>query len=173
MFKVGRIVNTFGIKGQLKVIADTDFPQERFAVGESLSILKDEQILKVVTVETAQLHKGTYLIGFKEFENINQVEQYKGCWLAIEPQQQQELEEDEFYHHQIIGLEVVTTEGMILGKVKEILALGSNDVWVVQRNRPKLKDALIPFIDDVVKQVDLNKGIATIELMEGLIDDEN
>ena len=71
-----------------------------------------------------------------------------------------------------MGLEVVTLEGKTLGKIKEILQLGSNDVFVVQRNIPKAKDALIPFIGDVVKAVDLEAGQVKIELMEGLIDDE-
>ncbi|HJF17353.1 MAG TPA: PRC-barrel domain-containing protein, partial [Globicatella sulfidifaciens] len=60
-----------------------------------------------------------------------------------------------------------------LGTVKEILSLGSNDVWVVKRHEPKKRDVLLPFINDVVKEVDLANGIATIELMEGLIDDAN
>lgn len=173
MIKIGRIVNTFGIRGQLKVIADTDFPEERFAKGNQLSILKDEKVVQVVTVKTAQLHKGTYIVSFEEFDNINFVEGFKGAWLAISEDQQEELPEDEFYHHQIIGLEVVTNDGVQLGKVKEILSLGSNDVWVVKRKQSGLKDALIPYIDDVVKEVNLEKGEAVIELMEGLIDDAN
>lgn len=173
MYKVGRIVNTFGIKGQVKVIADTDFPEERFAVGESLLIVKDEQVLQTVTVQSSQLHKGTYLISFEEYHNINQVEPFKNCWLAIESHQQQALPEDEYYYHQIVGLTVVTTDGQVLGKVKEILALGSNDVWVVKRSEPKLKDILLPYINDVVKNIDLDAQMATVELMDGLVDDAN
>ncbi|MBR7927108.1 ribosome maturation factor RimM [Aerococcaceae bacterium zg-ZUI334] len=173
MFKIGRIVNTFGIRGQVKVIADTDFPEERFKAGSTLYLLKDEQVVETLTVAAAQLHKGTYLVSFENYTNINQVESFKNLWLAIDASQQQPLEDDEFYHHQIIGLDVVTTDGKMLGKVKEILSLGSNDVWVVKRSKPNLKDALIPYIDDVVKSVNLADNIATIELMEGLIDDEN
>lgn len=173
MLKIGKIVNTFGIKGQVKIIADTDFPEERFATGNQLAILKDNQVFQNVTVKAAQLHKGTYIISFEEYTNINQVEAFKGLWLAIDKSQQEELPEDEFYHHQIIGLTVVTMEGLELGKVKEILSLGSNDVWVIKRKQAGLKDALIPYINDVVKQVDLANNMATIELMEGLIDDAN
>ncbi|MFK8197760.1 ribosome maturation factor RimM [Aerococcaceae bacterium zg-1292] len=173
MYKIGRIVNTFGIRGQVKVIADTDFPEERFKAGSSLYLLKDNQVIETLTVAAAQLHKGTYLVSFENYTNINQVEPFKNLWLAIDASQQQPLSEDEFYHHQIIGLNIVTTEGEVLGKVKEILSLGSNDVWVVKRIQPNTKDALIPYIDDVVKSVDLANATATIELMEGLIDDEN
>lgn len=173
MIKVGRIVNTFGIRGQIKVIADTDFPEERFARGAQLHILDNNQSIAQVVVEQAHLHKGTYLITLEGYHNINQVEIYKGMWLAIDPEDQHELEDDAYYHHQIIGLEIITTQGQALGKVKEILSLGSNDVWVVKRTQPGKKDALIPFIEDVVKNVNLEKGQATIELMEGLIDDED
>ena len=83
------------------------------------------------------------------------------------------MPEDEFYHHQIIGLKVVTDQGKTLGTIKEILQLGSNDVWVVKRMEPKKKDALLPYIDQVVKQVDLEKKEVLVELMEGLIDDED
>ncbi|MDT2768047.1 ribosome maturation factor RimM [Globicatella sulfidifaciens] len=173
MYKVGRIVNTFGIKGQIKVIADTDFAYERFAPGEKLAIVDGDKVLTKLTVADAYLHKGTYILSFEGIHNINDIEHYKNYWLAIEKDQQQALPEDEFYHHQIIGLKIITTDGDELGTVKEILSLGSNDVWVVKRHEPKKRDVLLPFINDVVKEVDLANGIATIELMEGLIDDAN
>ena len=172
-YRIGRIVNTFGIRGQLKVIADTDFAEERFKEGQQLVILSDENIVQKVTISKSQLHKGTYLISFENYTNINQVEKFKGCWLAIQENEQHVLPEDEFYHHQIIGLKVVTDQGKTLGTIKEILQLGSNDVWVVKRMEPKKKDALLPYIDQVVKQVDLEKKEVLVELMEGLIDDED
>ena len=86
--------------------------------------------------------------------------------MAVTEEDQAELAEGEYYYHQIIGLKVVTTEGRELGKIKEILAPGANDVWVVQR--PKQSDLLLPVIDDVVKQVDLDGGYVEVELLEGL-----
>ena len=105
--------------------------------------------------------------------NINDVEKFKTMWLAIDQDQQQELDDHEFYFHEIIGLKVITTEKEELGVIKDILSLGSNDVWVIKRNKPKLSDALIPYIEDVVKEVNVDEGFVVIELMEGLIDDEN
>lgn len=173
MIKIGRIVNTFGIRGQVKVIADTDFPQERFAPGAQVFVLDQDQVKSALTIEKAQLHKGTYLLSFEAYNNINQVEPFKGMWLAIDPADQHQLEEDAYYHHQIIGLDIITNQGVNLGKVKDILTLGSNDVWVIKRPEPGKKDVLIPFIDDVVKSVDLENNQAFIELMEGLVDDED
>lgn len=171
--RVARIVNTFGIRGELKVISETDFPDERFKPGQSLYIIRDNKKEAEVTIESARQQKGTYILSFEEYDNINQVEVFKGAWLAIDQQEQQTLDDDEYYYHQIIGLDVYTTENLHIGKIKDILSLGSNDVWVVKRSQPKLKDALIPYIEDVVKSIDLEKGLVMIELMEGLIDDEN
>ncbi|HBY88891.1 MAG: ribosome maturation factor RimM [Ruoffia tabacinasalis] len=172
-FRIGRIVNTFGIRGEIKVIADTDFPEERFAAGEVLTILDNDRPVQKVTVKNAKLSKGTYIVSFEEFNNINDVEKFKTMWLAINQDQQQELDEHEFYFHEIIGLKVITIEKEELGVIKDILSLGSNDVWVIKRNKSKLPDALIPYIGDVVKEVNVDEGYVVIELMEGLIDDEN
>lgn len=172
-FRVGRIVNTFGIRGEVKVIADTDFPEDRFAKGEVLTILDGDKAVKKVTVEDSRLSKGTYIMSFEEVKNINDIEKFKTMWLAIDEDQQQDLDDHEYYYHEIIGLKVRTTEDQEIGTIKDILGLGSNDVWIVKRNKPKTADALIPYIKDVVKEVNVEEGYVLIELMEGLIDDEN
>lgn len=168
---IARIVNTFGIKGQLRILVDTDFPDQRFQVGNRLFILDKGLLVLDVTVDDFVPNKGAYLVRFEGLHNINLVEKYKGMDLAIHESDQEELEEDAYYHHQIIGLEVYTLEGDHLGKIKDILALGSNDVWVVEPAQAKQKEILIPFISDVVKKVDLEAGRVEIELMEGLIDE--
>lgn len=172
-YQIARIVNTFGIRGEIKVISDTDFPEERFKEGEILTITQDDQPIQQVTVESARQHKGTYIIKLQEFNSVNDVEKFKNTWLSIQSSQQHELDDDEYYHHEIIGLNVYTTEAMLLGTIKEILALGSNDVWVVDRAHNNKPDALIPFIKDVVKEVDLKSEKVVVELMEGLIEDED
>lgn len=80
-----------------------------------------------------------------------------------------ELNEGEFYFHEIIGCEVFTEDGELIGKVKEILTPGANDVWVIGRKGKK--DALIPYIESVVKYIDVSEKKIEIELMEGLIDE--
>ena len=171
--KIARIVNTFGVRGQIKVISETDFPEERFKVGQKLKVLKDDKVLEDLTVSSSHLNKGTYIIGFEEYDNINYIEHFKGGWLAIDADQQQELPDNEFYQHDILGLTIKTTDGRDLGTVKEILALGSNDVWVIKRREAKKKDVLLPYIEDVVKEVNLETGEVLVELMEGLVDDED
>lgn len=165
-FNVGKIVNTHGIKGELKVLPLTDFPEERFAKGSKLVIDTTKQIIPVV-VESARFHKNMYVVQFEGFNNINEVEQYKGSMLKVSEEYQTELSDDEFYFHQIVGCTVITDEGEELGTVKEILTPGANDVWVVKMNNGK--EILIPYIDDVVLHVDIKNKKITVHLMEGLI----
>ncbi|WDH95927.1 ribosome maturation factor RimM [Paenibacillus urinalis] len=165
-FNVGKIVNTHGIRGELKVLPLTDFPEERFAKGSKLVIETGEGQLPV-TVESARLHKNMYVVRLNDFTNINEVEKYKGMMLKVSSEYQTELSEDEFYFHQIVGCEVVTDEGEALGTIKEILTPGANDVWVVKAN--KGKEILLPYIDDVILHVDVVNQKVTVHLMEGLV----
>ncbi len=170
-YTIARIVNTFGIKGQLRILMDTDFIEERFAEGNQLYITNKNKKVAEVIVKSIQANKGAYLLELEGYDNINLVEEFKGLTLSITAQDQQELEEDSYYQHQIIGLKVYTEEEEFLGSVKEILQLGSNDVWVVKQQGNKKKDLLLPYIDDVVKGVDLEAGRVTVELLEGLMDE--
>lgn len=172
-YKFAKIVNTHGIQGDLKVLADTDFADQRFDVGQEVAIMDGDQLVETTRITASRPHKGSYIIHLEGYESINQVEAFKNMHLAVHESQQEALEEDEYYYHQIIGSKVYTEDDDLLGTVKDIMELGSNDVWVVQRATPGKKDALIPFIKDIVKQVDVENKRIDIELMDGLIDDEN
>lgn len=166
LYKVGKIVNTHGIRGEVKVITTTDFVDERFQVGNQLWIEQAGQEPIAVTIKQARPHKGTMLVKFAEFDNINDVEHFRNAQLSVAEAEQAELEEGQYYYRQIIGLQVVTIDGRGLGTIKEILAPGANDVWVVERDGQP--DLLLPVIDDVIKKVDLDAGVVTVELLEGL-----
>jgi 16S rRNA processing protein RimM len=167
LFTVGKIVNTHGIRGELKIVPQTDFPELRFGKGSRLVIETAAGERIPVQVEASRTHKNTVLVKFKEFSDINQCEKYKGAMLKVEEQYLADLEDDEYYYHEIIGCDVVTEEGQELGKITEILSPGANDVWVVKP--PKGKELLLPFIDDVVLDVDVNGKKVLVRLMEGLI----
>jgi len=167
-YTVGKIVNTHGLRGELKIVPTTDFPEERFKTGSELVIEHEKLDDRVVVhVESARIHKQTYLIKFKEFHDINEVEHFKGGLLKVSSKYLNELEPGEFYYHEIIGCKVVTDDGKELGVIREILSPGANDVWVVHQERGK--PVLIPYIDDVVKHVDVKEKRVIIHLMEGLI----
>ncbi|KAF1297560.1 ribosome maturation factor RimM [Enterococcus sp. JM4C] len=168
---VGKIVNTQGIKGEVRVISQTDFPDERYKVGATLLLFQDKKAPIKLIVKSHRKHKNFNILSFEGHPNINDVEKYRDGILKVSKDDLVDLNDGEFYYHQIIGLTVVDETGEELGKIKEILSPGANDVWVVQR--PKKKDALIPYIDSVVKQIDLESGVVQVEIPEGLLDDEN
>lgn len=167
--KVGRFLGTHGIRGEVRVFPDTDFPEERFTPGKVLFLQHPSlPSLLSLTIEKSRFHKQAYLVKFHEWNNINQAEPYKGGTFVVPETDLVAVEEaeGEYYFRDIIGCEVITTDGRVVGTVNEILPLPANDVWVVRgENR---KEILIPYIEDIVKQVDVSKKQIMIEWMEGL-----
>lgn len=167
LFKVGTIVNTHGIRGEVKIMAITDFPENRFKKGVELQI-ETKQGLVPMTVQSSRLHKNMWLVLFEGITNINEIEKYRTDDIYVASDERQELEDDEYYYDEIIDSRVVDLTGNVIGIVSEIMTTGANDVWVVKREGQP--DALIPMIDDVVKSVDVDNKLITIDALEGLLD---
>jgi 16S rRNA processing protein RimM len=167
-FNVGKIVNTQGIKGEVRVISTTDFPEERYKKGNVLFLFlpKNETPIQV-TIKSHRRHKNFDLLLFEGYENINDAEKFRDGILKVPESQLGKLEEGEFYFHEIIGCLVFTKNGEEVGKITEVLTPGANDVWVVEGKDGK--EILIPYIDDVVKKVDTNEKIILIDPLEGLL----
>ncbi|MCM3160478.1 ribosome maturation factor RimM [Metabacillus litoralis] len=168
-FNVGKIVNTHGIRGEVRVISKTDFAEERYEPGNTLYIFKEgsDEPIEVV-VDSHRVHKNFDLLTFEGMSSIQDVEQFKGSLLKVTESQLSELEEGEFYFHEIIGCKMFTDEGEEIGTIREILATGANDVWVVQRKVGK--DLLVPYIEDIVRDIDIEEKKIVITPMEGLLD---
>ncbi|WP_411844061.1 ribosome maturation factor RimM [Salinicoccus sp. HZC-1] len=160
---IGRLVNFHGVRGEVKVISDSDFTEERFAPGNKVEI-KGESFV----IDSYRTHKNFHLLKFRGVTNLNQVEHLKGSDLAQEDDAVSiELEKNEFHYHEIIGLEVKLEESLeTIGKVKEIFQTGANDVWVVEGD----KEYMIPYIEEVVKEIDLESGQIIISPLEGLLE---
>ncbi|MRH42237.1 ribosome maturation factor RimM [Aquibacillus halophilus] len=168
LFNVGKVVNTHGIKGEVKVVRITDF-EDRFKKGQKLYwVGKDGDKPIPLTVAGHRIHKNFDLLYFESYNSINDVESLRDGLLKISEEYLTSLDDGEYYYHEIIDCTVQTTTGEVLGKVKEILSPGANDVWVIERL--KQKDLLIPYIEDVVKEVDVGEKKIVIEPMEGLLD---
>jgi len=165
---VGKIVNTHGIRGEVRVISQTDFPEQRYRKGKQLTLFRENQPALDLTVSSHRKHKNFDLLTFEGYPNINDVEPFRNGILKVSKEDLAQLEENEFYYHDIIGLTVLEND-QVIGKVKEILSPGANDVWVIQRKGKK--DALIPYIESVVKAIDLASGEVQVEIPEGLLDD--
>ncbi|CAW99063.1 ribosome maturation factor RimM [Streptococcus equi subsp. zooepidemicus] len=169
-FNVGKIVNTQGLQGEMRVLSVSDFTEERFQKGARLALFDDkDRFVQEVEIASHRKHKQFDIIKFKGMYHINAIEQFKGCSLKIAKEHQGKLAEGEFYYHQIIGLEVYEKDQLV-GQIKEILQPGANDVWVVKRQSKR--DLLLPYIPSVVLGVDIEKGRVDVEIMEGLDDED-
>ncbi len=160
---VGNIVGVHGIRGEVKVELLTDYP-ERFSPGATV-YFGPESLARPVRIEAARPHKGMMLVKFAGVLDRNAAELLRDTVLLIPEEQAMLLGEGENYAHDLIGLQVETTDGRVLGKLAEILYTGANDVYVV--NRPGA-EVLIPALNEVVITVDLEAGRMLVQLPEGL-----
>jgi 16S rRNA processing protein RimM len=157
---VGRIVGLWGLRGDLKVESLTDFPQ-RFAAGGSVWLAG-----VVHVIERCRWQRGRAILKLVGVDSVTAAEALRHCLLEVPEDDLRPLGEGEYYHFQILGLEVRTTAGEVLGRVEQIISTGSNDVFVVRGPRGEV---LIPAVDDVVKSVDLAAGRIEVEVVEGLL----
>ncbi|WP_018658740.1 ribosome maturation factor RimM [Allofustis seminis] len=171
LLKLGKIVNTHGIKGEVRIQSLTNHAENRYQKGQDLiATLKDGQQIHV-TVASHRVHKLFDLVKFVEFPSINEAEALVHAELFIDAQQLPETVEDEFYIHEIIGMTVITETHEVLGTLHEVLVYPANDVWVVQRSGKK--DLLLPAIKEVIKAIDFEQKTIVVHLMEGLDADED
>jgi len=157
---IGRILVHWGIKGKLKVKVITDFPQ-RFAPSATVYISRQP-----MTIDSTEWHKGDVIIKLNAVDSIEAARRLQGQPVEIHPSQIYSLPEGQYYQFQLIGLEVWTTQGELLGNISEVLTAKSNDNYVVKGNEGEI---LIPAIEDVVKSIDLNQGRVVIEAIPGLL----
>lgn len=169
-FNVGKIVNTQGLQGEMRVLSVTDFAEERFKKGNRLVLFdKKDQFVMDVEIASHRKVKNFDIIKFKGMYHINDIEKFRDFSLKVAEEDLSDLEDGEFYYHEIIGLEVYEND-VLLGTIKEILQPGANDVWVVKRKGKR--DLLLPYIPPVVLGIDIEQGRVDVEIPEGL-DDEN
>ena len=157
---VGRILGPWGLKGHVKVENLSDTPG-RFQTGSSFFIQHSEYRCDEVAFRPRWL-----AVKFYGVDNRNAASKLSGALLEIPRSQAPPLSDDQFYYHEIIGLEVFTTDGESVGQVVEIFPTGSNDVYVV---RASGKEVLIPAIADVVESVNLVTGQIKIRPLQGLL----
>lgn len=163
-FEVGQIVNTFGIKGQLKVKPFTD-ELERFEELKTVYICKKNE-MKKVEIEEVKYHKDMVLLKIKGIDDMTEAEKYKGLFLKIDRKDAKKLPKDTYFIADLLGLEVYTDEGEFLGKVDDIFPTGANDVYVVKDEMGK--QILLPSIPEVLKEIDLEKEKIIVHIIEGL-----
>jgi 16S rRNA processing protein RimM len=162
---VGRVVGAHGVLGELKVELLTDDPH-RFDRLELVYVGLDGQEPQPRRLQGCRLHKGRALLLLDNCDDRDTAQAMRGTLIQVPLDEAIPLDEGEYFEHQIVGLEVRTVDGEVLGRVVEILYTGANEVYVV--GGPGYREILIPAIDDVVQQVDLEQGQLVVTLLEGL-----
>ena len=163
--EIGQIVNTFGIKGMVKIKPFTD-DIKRFDNLKTVYIEKNNT-QKEYEIEEVKYHKDMVLIKFKGVDTVEQAELLRNAYLTISRDSVETLEEGRYYIVDMLGLEVYTDEQVLLGTLDDIFNTGSNDIYVVKDKQGK--QILLPAIQDVIKQIDMENRKMIVHLLPGLV----
>lgn len=164
---VGDIVSTHGIKGEVKVNIVTD-DLSRFNVGNTLYILKDNNYEKI-TISSFRLHKNMALITFNNIKDINDVISYIKLGIYVDKDEAPKLEEGSYYYDDLIGLDVIdiNNDNNKIGKVVDVVEVPQGCILrIIKVNG---KQALVPYVEEFIKKVDLDNNVIEIASIEGLI----
>lgn len=163
--KVGVITTTHGVRGEVKVYPTTDEP-ERFLELDHV-LLDTGKEFRDLEIKNVRFFKNLVILKFKGIDNINDIEKYKGHDLWIPREEGQELDEDEYYIADLLGLRVMLDDGTEFGTLKNVMETGANDVYIINTNA--YGEVLVPAIRECIQDIDLEKNTMTIHLMKGLI----
>lgn len=165
LIEIGQIVNTYGIKGFVKVVPFTD-NINRFEDLENIYV-ETKKGLETFQMEEVKYSKNMVLLKLKGIDDINIAENYRNCYLKIDRKDAVTLPEDTYFIIDLIDMEVITEEGETLGNIIDVYPTGSNDIYVVKNEQGK--QILLPAISEVVKTVDIPNKKMIVHLMNGLI----
>ena len=157
---IGEVMGAHGQNGALRVRVLTEFP-ERFQCGAQFYIEGHSY-----TITATQPSRETVILKLTGVDSLEVAGQLRGKHLEIPASARKTLPNGRYYHHDIIGLEVVTNTGQPLGWISEILSTGSNDIYVANNCG---REILVPAVKDVVKEIDITRKRITIEIIEGLL----
>lgn len=157
--KVGKIINTHGIKGELKIQATG---VESFDRDISYFIGND---LEKVYVNSSRFHKGFYIVKLKDFDNINDVLKFKAKDIFIDIKDLKELNNDEFYIKDLIGLDVKDQDANYIGKLADVLEYDVNDVYIVETSDGEIS---IPAVDEFIIEINIKEKYIIAKIIEGM-----
>jgi 16S rRNA processing protein RimM len=170
---VGRVLRPHGLRGEIRVEIHTDYP-ERFALYKEvyLAPTRPQEGLLIASegvvypLEGHRFHQGAVLLKLGGIDDRMQAESLRELWVWIPPKDAVPLQEGEFLLHQLMYMRVVTAEGEFLGEIAEMIETGANLVYVVRGPRGEI---LVPDIDEVVLDIDVEAGQMTVQLIQGLV----
>ena len=164
-FRIGVVTTTHGIRGEVKVFPTTDDPK-RFEDCDEVFLVKKNETL-TLHVESVKYFKKLVILKFKEFNNINDVEDFRQCDILVSRENALVLKEGEFFLYDAIGLEVFDEADEKIGQVRDVIETGANNVLVV--DTINYGEVLFPIIDECIKKVDIDNKKIIAHIMKGLV----
>ncbi len=158
-FEIGKIVNTFGIKGEVKVTPYTD-DIEQFKKIKSIYVNNT-----LMQVQSAKFQKNVVILKLKDVDDMTAAENLRNSIIEAK-RSKKKLPENTYYIADLIGLDVYTDEGTLLGKVKDIYNTGANDIYSIETES---KEVLLPAIKEVIKQIDIENKKIIVHILKGLL----
>lgn len=166
LLEIGKIVNTHGLRGEVKIVPWTDTP-DVFEDIETVYIKKKNEYNEL-TIKGIKYQKNNIIVKFAELSDISEAELLKNTVVYTTRDQLPELEEGVYYITDLIGCRVIDDNGENVGELVDVLPTGSNDVYVIKR--PEKKDLLLPVIEDAVLNVDIENKVVMVHILDGLED---
>lgn len=165
---LGEILRPHGVRGELRMRILTDYP-ERIAQMETIQIGDDPNADNVTTyhVEHMRPHLDYGLLKLEGVNTRDEADRFRQLYVMVALEDAVPLEEGEYYIYQLIGLNVQTADGLLVGTLTEVLETGANDVYIVAS--PTYGEVLIPALDETIVTVDIDSGIMVVNLPEGLL----
>ena len=163
--QVGVISSTHGVRGEVKVFPTTD-DVTRFRQLKKVYLDTGREML-LLEIQNVKFFKQFAILKFKGIDNINDIEKYRGKSLLVDREDAVDLDEDEYFIADMIGMKVYTEDGSEFGTLKDVMETGANDVYII--DSPEHGEVLIPAIKECILDVDMEEGRMTIHLMEGLV----
>lgn len=161
---IGEITAPQGLKGEVRVFPHTDFP-ERFDNLREVGVRRGDAPVRVMTVTASRRQERRIVLKLADIDTIEAAEALRGAQLVLPLSQAMPLGEDEYYYHELMGLNVVTTAGDSLGRITAIWPTGANDVYETPL-------ALIPAVKEFIREIDLDHGRMVVDARPGLRKDE-
>jgi 16S rRNA processing protein RimM len=162
---IGKIINTHGVKGELKIYPMTG-DVDRFLNLENIYIGEDK---KSLTVEKARFHKSFIIIKLKEYDNINEVLIYKEEYIYVDDEDKLILPEDSYFIEDLIDCKVFDLDNIEIGHIKDIIHTNKDDVYVIKSSFDD-KEYLIPAVKEFIKQIDIKSNLVIIDPIEGMLE---
>lgn len=164
---IARIVKPRGIRGEVNCVIQTDFP-ERFSSLESVTVWLPNDARLKLNIEDVWFHNDRVILKFEGYDSMTAAQQLTGGRLVIADSNLELLEDGQFFEHQVIGSDVITSNGRSIGRVKSVMRTGGTDVLVLQTEEGV--ERMIPFADEICTEVDVSAKRITVDPPDGLLE---